>query len=328
MVLDEVQRAPDLFSYVQTITDASDAAGQFILSGSQNFLLLQSTSQSLAGRSANLHLLPFSLSELERRRAHTIATIGRTLPRRPATDRDVMETLFRGFYPRIHDKNLDPQRWLRDYDQTYVERDVRQIVNVGELETFRRFVRLCAGRNGQLLNLSALGNDCGVTHTTARRWLSALEASFLVVLLRPHHRSFNKRLVKSPKLCFLDTGLVCYLLGVRSPEQLRLHSARGGIFESFVLSELFKTRLHAGLSPDCYFWRDSTGHETDILLENGLDVIALEVKSGQTVASDFFKGIRCWRALIDNPDAPAAIVYAGDRSFRREGITVYLWSDL
>ena len=327
-VLDEVQRAPDLLSYVQTMTDASDAAGQFILSGSQNFLSLQTISQSLAGRSAMLHLLPFSLSELERRRAFAIANIGRTLPRRPATGRDVMETLFRGFYPRIHDKGLDPQRWLRDYAQTYVERDVRQIVNVDELEAFRRFVRLCAGRNGQLLNLSALGNDCGVTHTTVRRWLSVLEASFLVVLLRPHHRNFNKRLVKSPKLYFLDTGLVCYLLGIRSPEQLRLHSARGGIFASFVLSELFKGRLHAGLSPDCYFWRDSTGHEIDILLEDGADLIALEVKSGQTVASDFLKGIRYWRALLDNPEAPAAIVYAGDRSFRREGVTIYRWSDL
>ena len=328
VVLDEVQRAPDLFSYVQTISDASGRTGQFILSGSQNFLLLQSISQSLAGRSAVLHLLPFSLSELERRRPLPVSSIGRTLPRRPATGRDVMETLFRGFYPRIHDKALDPQRWLRDYDQTYVERDVRQVVNVGELETFRRFVRLCAGRNGQLLNLSALGNDCGVTHTTARRWLSVLETSFLVTLLRPHHRSFNKRLVKSPKLYFLDSGLVCYLLGIRAPDELRLHAARGSIFESFVLSELLKTRLHAGMSPDCYFWRDSAGHEIDILVEDGPELVAVEVKSGQTVASDFFKGLRYWRALLDDPAAPAALVYGGDRSFRREGVTVYRWSVL
>ena len=239
-----------------------------------------------------------------------------------------METLFRGFYPRIHDKDLDPNKWFGHYYHTYVERDVREIVNVGDIESFSRFVRLCAGRNGQLLNLSSLANDAGITHTTARRWLSILEASFLVTLLRPHHRNFSKRLIKSPKLYFLDTGLLCYLLRIHSPEDLQLHASRGAVFESFVLSELTKNTLNRGDDPNLFFWRDSTGHEVDILIEQGEDLTALELKSGQTIAGDFFSGLRYWRDLVGNPLAPAALVYGGDRSFRREGITVYRWSDL
>ena len=329
VILDEVQRAPDLFSYVQTSVDQDDSPGRFILSGSQNFLLLKSVSQSLAGRCAILHLLPFSLNELEGRQPIKISSIGRGLPRRrSAGGADVMETLFQGFYPRIHDKGLDPQRWLRDYYQTYVERDVREIVNVDDIETFGRFVRLCAGRNGQLLNLSSLANDCGITHTTAKRWLSVLEASFLVFLLRPHHRNFSKRLIKTPKLYFLDSGLLCYLLRIRAPEDLRLHSSRGSIFEGFVVAELLKNYLNAGQEPDLYFWRDSAGHEIDVLIERGEELMPVEIKSGQTVASDFFTGIRFWRNLVDDEHAPAALVYAGDRSFRRQGVTVYRWSDL
>jgi predicted AAA+ superfamily ATPase len=328
-ILDEVQRAPDLFSYVQTRVDENDSPGRFILSGSQNFLLLKSVSQSLAGRCAILHLLPFSLAELEGRRPIKIESIGRRLPQgKPGKEADVMQTMFRGFYPRIHDKRLDPARWLRDYYQTYVERDVREIVNVGDIESFGRFIRLCAGRNGQLLNLSSLANDCGITHTTARRWLSILEASFLVVLLRPHHRNFSKRLIKTPKLYFLDSGLLCYLLRIRSPADLRLHALRGGIFEGFVVAEMLKNYLHSGREPDLYFWRDSAGHEIDVLIERGQELTPVEVKSGQTVASDFFDGIRFWRKLVGDAGAPAALVYAGDRSFRRDGVTVYSWSSL
>lgn len=329
VILDEVQRAPDLFSYVQTRVDEDDRPGRYILSGSQNFLLLKSVSQSLAGRCAILHLLPFSLSELEGRRPLRIESIGRELPgKRKTPAAGVIDTLFRGFYPRIHDKNLDPQRWLRDYYQTYVERDVREIVNVGDIETFGRFVRLCAGRNGRLLNLTSLANDCGVTHTTARRWVSILEASFLVVLLRPHHRNFSKRLIKTPKLYFLDTGLLCYLLRIRGPDDLRSHASRGGVFESFVLAELLKNSFHRTEEPDLYFWRDSTGHEIDLLIERGRSLTPVEIKSGETVAGDFFAGLHFWRDLVRNPAAPAALIYAGDRSFRRGGVTVYRWSDL
>jgi predicted AAA+ superfamily ATPase len=329
VVLDEVQRTPDLFSYVQTMVDDDDRPGRFILTGSQNFVLLRSISQSLAGRCAILHLLPFSRGELEGRGPLGITAIGRELPRRRAgATGDAMETMFRGFYPRIHDRDLDPQKWLRGYYQAYVERDVRQIVNVGDIESFGRFVRLCAGRNGQLLNLASLASDCGITHPTAKRWLSILEASFLIALLRPHHQNFNKRLVKTPKLYFVDTGLLCYLLRIRSPADLRLHASRGGVFESFVLSELLKNYLHRGEEPDLYFWRDPAGHEIDVIIEQGQKLTAVEVKSGQTVASDFFAGVRYWRALLDDPRAPAALIYAGDRSFRRDGVTIYRWSDL
>ena len=329
VVIDEAQRAPDLFSYVQTLVDRDDRPGRFVLSGSQNFLLLRSISQTLAGRCAILHLLPFSFTELASLPAVDVSGLGRRIPRRRRVpEADLPDTLFRGFYPRIHDKKLDARRWLRDYHQTYVERDVRELVNVGDLEAFRLFVRLCAGRNGQLLNLSGLASDAGVTHTTARRWLSILEASFLVVRLRPHHRNFNKRLVKSPKLYFLDTGLLCYLLGIGSPAELRLHAARGNVFESFVLSELLKARLHRGDEAELYFWRDAAGHEIDFVIADGEKLTPVEVKSGQTVAGDFFAGLRFWRTLAGDPAAPAALVYGGDRSFRREGFTVYRWSDL
>jgi predicted AAA+ superfamily ATPase len=328
VILDEVQRTPDLFSYLQTMVDQDDRPGRFVLSGSQNFLLLRAISQSLAGRSAVLHLLPFSLAELAGRPPRDILSIGRSLPDRHDPSRSgLMETLYRGFYPRIHDKELEAGRWLANYSRTYVERDVREIVNVGDLEAFSRFVRLCAGRNGQLLNLSSLANDAGITHTTARRWLSILEAGFLVTLLRPHYRNFNKRLIKSPKLYFLDTGLLCYLLRIREPGDLRTHASRGAVFETFVLSELLKTFLNRGDEPALYFWRDSTGHEIDFLLDLGVDLVALEVKSGETVASDFFAGLRYWRGLIGDDRAPAALVYGGDRSFRRDDVTVYGWAD-
>lgn len=329
VVVDEAQRAPELFSYVQTLVDQDDRPGRFVLTGSQNFLLLRSISQTLAGRCAILHLLPFSFTELASRPAINVSELGRRLPRQRLAPRtDLMETLFRGFYPRIHDKRLDARRWLRDYHHTYVERDVRELVNVGDLEAFRLFVRLCAGRNGQLLNLSSLAGDAGITHTTARRWLSILETSFLVVLLRSHHRNFNKRLIKSPKLYFLDTGLLCYLLGIGSATDLRLHAARGAVFESFVLSELLKARLHRGDEAELYFWRDAAGHEIDFVIADREKLTPMEVKSGQTVASDFFAGLRFWRELAGDPAAPAALVYGGDRSFRREDVTVYRWSDL
>jgi predicted AAA+ superfamily ATPase len=239
-----------------------------------------------------------------------------------------MEVLFRGFYPRIHDNGLDPATWYSGYYQTYVERDVREVVNVGDLEAFSRFVRLCAGRNGQLLNLTSLANDCGITHTTAGRWLSILEASFLVRLLRPYHANFGKRMIKSPKLYFLDTGLLCYLLRIQSPADLHQHASRGPVFESFVVAELLKNFLHQGREPDLYFWRDSSGHEIDAVIDRGRDRVAVEIKSGQTVAHDFFAGLDFWRKLVGDPATPAALIYGGERSYRRSGVAVYSWSSL
>jgi len=235
--------------------------------------------------------------------------------------------LHTGFYPRIYDKSLEPQKWLANYYRTYLERDVREVLNVGDLETFGRFVRLCAGRCGQLLSLSSLASDAGISHTTARRWLSILETSFLVYLLRPHHRNFNKRLVKSPKLYFLDTGLLCYLLRIRDAEDLAMHASRGAIFEAWALSELLKIYHNQDLEPDVYFWRDSAGHEVDLLMDRGNSLVPVEIKSGQTVADDAFKGLDYWRTLLEQDDCPGALVYGGASSYVRKGFTVRGWQD-
>ena len=327
VVLDEIQRTPRLFSYIQGIVDERQEAGQFILTGSQNFLLAQHISQTLAGRCATFHLLPFSRPELARQPMMDLADLGNRVPTangKPPVRR-LFETLFTGGYPRIFDKHLDPQDWLRNYYQAYIEKDVRDILNVGDLETFGRFLRLCAGRSGQLLNLSSLAGDAGISHTTARRWLSVLVASFLIFLLRPHHTNFNKRLVKSPKLYFLDSGLLCCLLRIRSPDDLRIHAARGAVFESWVVSEAVKNYVHRGLEPDVSFWRDSSGHEVDLVIERGKDLAPVEAKSGETFASDFLDGIRYWRELTGGKDQPAALVYGGETSYVREGVVVMSW---
>lgn len=327
VILDEVQRVPDLFSYLQVhVDERRDWAGRFILTGSQNFLLLERITQSLAGRCAVLHLLPFSLAELTGRRPLALDGLGKAMPRvskRPAVG--LMETLHTGFYPRIHDRRLAPLDWLDAYYQTYVERDVRTVLNVGDAETFGRFVRLCAGRCGHLVNLSGLAADCGVSHTTARRWLSVLEASFIVALLRPHHRNFGKRLIKSPKLYFLDTGLLCYLLQVRTPTELLHRAERGAIFESFVFAELYKNFVHRAELPRLCFWRDSAGHEVDLVMDRGSDLIPVEIKSAQTVASDFFAGLDYFRGLAGDEGAPAALFHGGDQAYRRRGVGVYPW---
>ena len=327
VILDEVQRTPDLFSYIQVLVDEHrDWAGRFILTGSQNFLLLQSITQSLAGRCAVLHLLPFSLDELEKRKPLTIEKIGmETIKGLKPPARGLLETLFTGFYPRIHDKHLPARDWLAGYYMTYLERDVRNILKIGDIETFGRFIRLCAGRCGQLLNLSGLASDCGISHTTAKRWISVLEASFIVMLLRPHYMNFGKRLVRSPKLYFLDTGLLCYLLQVRTPDELFHRAERGPIFESYIISELYKKFVHNAMQPDLYFWRDASGHEIDVIIDLGSELVPLETKSAQTVTADFFKNLHYWRKLYGNEAARAALAYGGDQSFRRSGAVVYPW---
>ncbi len=327
VILDEVQRTPELFSYIQGIVDAEDRPGRFILTGSHNFLLLERISQTLAGRCSVLHLLPLARTELTGERPMTVSEIGRTAPLARTEDGDWCEAIFKGFYPRIHDRNLDCQDWLRNYCETYLERDVRDMLNVGDVETFSRFLRLCAGRCGQLLNLSALAADAGVSHATARRWLSILEASFLAVLLRPYHENFSKRLVKSPKLYFLDTGLLCYLSRIRSPDDLRFHGARGAVFETWAVSELLKNYYNRGVEPDAYFWRDSAGHELDLVIDCGSRRIAVEIKSGETFADDFLKTLRYWRRLTGQADCPAAAIYGGRASFMRDGAAVYAWND-
>ncbi len=328
LLIDEVQYVPQLLSYIQSIVDSRRRPGQFVLSGSQNLLLLESVSQSLAGRVSILHLLPLSFSEIRQRACAQLAAIGsKAMAATRIVNADLFDLLWRGQYPSVHATTVAPHDWLRNYYQTYVERDVRSIVNVGDWESFNRFVRLCAGRNGQLLNTTSLGNDCGVTHSTIRRWLSILEATFIIHLLRPYHKSFSKRLIKAPKLYFLDSGLLCYLLGIRRATELASHSGRGSIFESFVIAECLKIQWHQAVVPQVYFWRDSTGHEVDLIMERGGTPVAIEIKSGATVAADFYNGLKYWRQLAGGA-APAALIYAGDTQFVRQGIHTYPWSVL
>jgi predicted AAA+ superfamily ATPase len=325
VILDEVQRAPDLFSYIQVFADELNKPGHFILTGSHNFLLMQQISQTLAGRCAVLHLMPFSLTELLRREPFRLETTRLADSALPLPEMGLEQMLFTGFYPRIHDQGLSAKQWLGSYYLTYLERDVRNVLKVGDLETFGRFILLCAGRSGQLLNLSGLAGDCGITHTTAKRWLSILEASFLVLLLRPHYRNFGKRLVKSPKLYFLDTGLLCHLLRVQSDQELHHHSLRGSIFESFVISEFYKYYCHMGQRPPLYFWRDAAGREIDMLIDMGQQQIPFEIKSAKTIASDFFDQLNYWRLLAGRPDGPAFLIYGGDTSMKRQNVQVVPW---
>ncbi len=326
VILDEVQRVPDLFSYLQGFLD-EERGGPFLLTGSQHFLLSESISQSLAGRTAILELLPLSLAEATRRPAlqpEEIADPAALGGGTPTVTLDDM--LFRGGFPRIHDRDLDPTTWFDGYVRTYLERDVRSLSNVGNLETFARFLALCAGRSGQLLNASGLASDAGVSHVTARRWISILQASYVLDLLPPHHENFSKRLIKSPKLHFLDTGLLCYLLGLRRSADLAVHPLRGPIFETYLIAELRKCFLHHGQRPRLYFWRDSTGREVDALLDFGTRRVPIEAKAGETVLREAFRTLDHYLSL--SGDETGVLVYGGTESFARGRHLVRSWWQL
>ena len=307
-ILDEIQRIPDLLSYLQVLVDEEGRNGQFVLTGSEQFELSRSISQSLAGRTALLRLLPFSLAER----------------RQTGADDGVDDILFSGFYPRIHDQGLNPNQALGDYFETYIERDVRRIGDIRNLSSFQRFVRLCAGRVGQLVNLSSLGADAGVSHTTARQWLTVLEASYIVFPLSPYHANIRKRLVKSPKLYFHDVGLASYLIGIEHAGQLSTHPLRGALFENAVVAEMLKHRLNRGRRANLSFFRDVRGLECDVLYRVGDKICAIEVKAGATVTSDYFDGLNRVAAIL--PDITGkAVVYGGaDRQSRSPGEVVPL----
>ncbi len=309
-VIDEVQRVPELVSYLQSLVDSRARMGDFILTGSQQFGLMSHIGQSLAGRVGRIELLPFSLAELD----------GAGLL--PA---DLDTLMWRGGFPPLYDRPLSPGDWFPNYISTYLERDVRQLLAVRDLALFQRFVRLCAARSGQLLNLSSLANDCAVSHTTAREWLTVLEASYLVFLLRPHHANFGKRLVKTPKLYFLDTGLAAALLGITDPTALNIHSQRGALLETLVVGEFVKQRFNAGRPADLYFWRDNTGNEIDLLFETQGRLRAVEIKSGATFVRDWAKGLRRWVKIAGDQALPAWLVYGGDEPLTYEDIEVFPW---
>jgi len=312
-ILDEIQRAPELFSYLQTIVDEKQKPGMFILTGSQQFLVMENLSQTLAGRVRILNLLPFSLEELK---------AAGLCPDTPE------KVIYRGMYPRLFDTKISPRDWYPDYLLTYLERDVRLIKNVGDLSTFQKFLKLCAARTGQMLNLSSLANECAITHNTAKAWMGVLEASFLIHLLRPHHKNFNKRLVKLPKLYFYDTGLACALLEIENEKQLKTYPLRGSLFETLIISELIKSRLNRGLPPHFYFWRDKTGHEIDCVVEQRNSLTPIEIKSSQTITADSFKNLNYWTRISGQKKTKAFLVYAGDAVQKRETAEVFSWKEI
>lgn len=316
LVIDEVQRVPELMSYLQIAVDEKKKNGQYVLTGSQNFLLMEKISQSLAGRTAIFKLLPFSLLELDGANKIQIE--------KAKTE----DALLKGFYPKLFEQKIDTAVYYSNYIQTYVERDVRLIKNIGDLNTFRRFLILCAARTGQLLNLSSLAEDCGVNHATTKAWLSILEASFIIFLLQPHYANYNKRVVKMPKIYFYDTGLLCSLLGISDIGQLGNHYLKGGIFESFIISEFIKYRCNQGLEPNFYFWRNKIGKEIDLLIELPNKLIPIEIKSGHTISSEYFKGLDYYNSLSGGGAKNSYVIYAGFQKQSRAQGNIFGWRDL
>ena len=310
-IIDEIQRVPELASYIQEIVDTKDKPGLFILTGSQNFHLLNTVSQSLAGRTALAVLLPFSYAEIYSDKA-----------------KPVDKVLFTGFYPRIHDKKLNPTEALSFYVSTYLERDIRALINVKDLAKFEKFLKLCAGRVAQIVNLSNLANDCGINHNTAKSWLSVLEASYIIFFVRPHHANFGKRLIKAPKLYFTDCGLAAYLLDIQSDKHIMQHPLKGPLFENFVVAELLKARTNQGKNSNIYFFRDNIGNEVDALLEDGISVKPVEIKLGSTISDDYFKGLRYYQKINKKNLSKAALIYGGTLDQHRQTADVFSYRNV
>jgi predicted AAA+ superfamily ATPase len=316
-IIDEVQRVPEIFSHLQGMVDEDPRPGRFLLTGSQNLALVNAVTQSLAGRTTLTELLPLSLEEIRRF---------------PTPPPDLNTLLWRGGYPRIYERDLPAHEWLADYTATYVERDVRQLIKVGDLLLFQTFLRLCAGRTGQILNLSSLANDCGISHPTASSWLSVLEASYIVFRLPPFFANLGKRLIKAPKLFFYDTGLVASLLNIEDPRQMENHPLRGALFETWVVSEIAKAHLHRGRRPRLSFYRDSSQLEIDLVLEKGTDLTLVEMKSAQTPSGHYFDAFDRFAAALGGRETPRVtgrvVVYAGEESQRRSAGQLLSWRDL
>ncbi len=310
-ILDEIQKAPHLFSYLQQVLDETKKKGLFILTGSNNFLLQSNISQSLSGRIAYVQLLPFSLQELRESKKMKAGYSWHIL---------------HGGYPEVITKKINPADWYAGYINTYIERDVRQLKNISNLSQFTKLLRLCAGRTGQVLNLTSLSNDCGIDQKTVAAWLSILQSSYVIYLLKPYHGNFNKRIIKTPKLYFYDTGVACSLLGISNAAQIATHTAKGPLFENLVVSELLKERFNTGEADNLFYWRDKTGNEVDILIDKAGKLTAMELKAGETVSTDFFKGIEYFSAL-NTKTVQKIIVYGGKQEQQRSsGIIVKPWN--
>lgn len=311
-VLDEIQRAPNLTSYIQGIVDQENKPGRFILTGSQQFEITQTVNQSLAGRTALLKLLPLSYHEL----------YANTLPK------NISDVLYGGFYPRIFDKHLNPSEALSFYLATYVERDIRTLMHIKELSTFERFLKICATQIGQLLNYTTIANDCGIDQKTVKSWLSVLEASYIIFQVQPHFQNFRKRLTKSSKLYFYDVGLASYLLNISNPEHLTSHPSKGLLFENFIVCEFLKNRFNNAKENNIYFFRDHAGNEVDMILDYGDSLYSVEIKSSETIHSDFFKGLNFYHHFAKNKNTKRFVIYAGKESYETQGIKIYSYYDL
>lgn len=316
-VIDEAQNAPELFSEMQGVVDASGSMGQFVLTGSHNLSLLSGVTQSLAGRTALVELLPLSIAEL--RDAKLL-------------EADYADHLVKGFYPALYSRTLEPYEWLHAYLVTYAERDARQLAAIQDLGAFQRFLKLTAARTGQLLNMQSLASDAGVSDKTAKHWLSILETCYLIHFVRPHFANFGKRLTKSPKIYMTDVGLAAALLGIHNAQQMQNHPLRGALFETMVVNEFLKNRANAGVREPLYFWRDNIGTEVDLILERGQEIAAIEIKSGITVASDAFGNLQKWQRYATQRGNFSSIypglVYGGDSRFTRSGVDVLPWGYL
>ena len=313
LIIDEAQNAPELFSYIQTKVDEENETGMYILSVSHNFLFLQTISQSLAGRTAVLKLAPFSIAELQS---------ANLLPE------TLNKFLYTGAYPRIYDKQIEPKDFYPHYIQTYIDRDIRTIREISNLSRFVRFLKLCAARTGQLLNTASLANEAEISVPTANAWLSLLESSYVLFLLKPYHKNFNKRLIKSPKLYFYDTGLLSSLLGLESSEQLATHYLRGEIFENMVIAEIVKQHFFIGKEPQIYFWRDSNQNEVDLLIENGTKLQAIEIKSSATMRNDFFNTLQLFQSFSGIHTENVFVVYGGNTDFTTQQGKFISWENL
>jgi predicted AAA+ superfamily ATPase len=314
LIIDEIQHVPDLFSYLQTIVDEAYRPGHFIITGSQNFAMLESISQSLAGRITLLTLLPLTVQELQE--AHLLPT-------------SLEEVLWKGFYPRLYAQPIDPDIWLRDYISTYIERDVHQLLKVGNILAFQKFIALCAARVGNLLNFSDLARDADISPNTAKAWFSILEASYIVYQLAPHYNNYSKRIIQTPKLYFYDSGLVCALLGITAAKELFIHPLRGHIFESFAITEMLKNRLNRHKKPHLFFWRDTQGHETDCLFEKSYNtLIPVEIKSSMTFNSALLKNLSQWQQIANLENTPAYVIYAGNTNLNYMHYGIYTWDNI
>ncbi len=310
VIFDEAQNLPDLFSYIQVVSDERNTSGQYILSGSQSFLLNEKISQSLAGRVSINHLFPFDINEL----------VGTKI-------NDVYKFILNGFYPRIYDKKIAADDFYPSYLQTYVERDVRTLKSIENLNSFTRFLGLCAGRIGQVLNITSLANDTGISVNTAKAWLSILESSYIIYLLHPYYKNFNKRLIKSPKIYFVDTGIVCSLLKLADIESVKNHYLYGSLFENLVISEIIKYQYHSGKIPSLYYWRESNGTEIDCIIEKSLtEIIALEIKGGSTYSNYFLTNLKKFNSSSSKLNIKKMLFYTGESTSEISGIQVVAWN--